>query len=117
MPVKLMEYANGYLLAGNIDPDRSIPLMYFIGYDLNLKKSIKYHFEPEHYKFKSSFRIKDIIYSQIQNDFIACGFTKVVNDETNIVFIFNDNQLLTYKLLDKTGIWEFRLHFQINPAK
>lgn len=90
MPVKLMEYANGYLLAGNIDPDRSIPLMYFIGYDLNLKKSIKYHFEPEHYKFKSSFRIKDIIYSQIQNDFITCGFTKISNIYENSFYLITD---------------------------
>jgi len=105
IPVKLIEYTNGYLLAGNIDSDRSIPLVYFIGNDLKLKKSSKYHFEPEHYKFKSDFRVKDIIYSQSQNDFIACGLAKIVNDETNIVFTFNDTKLISFKLLDKTGIW------------
>lgn len=105
IPVKLLEYTNGYLLAGNIDSDRSIPLVYFVGFDLKMIKNNKYHFEPEHYKFKSSFRIKDIIYSQIQNDFIACGVTKIVNDETNIVFTLNYNKILTYKLLEKTGIW------------
>lgn len=105
IPAKLMEYANGYIIAGNIDSDRSIPLVYFVGFDLKMIKNNKYHFEPEHYKFKSSFRIKDIIYSQIENDFIACGVTKLLNDETNIVFTLNENKLLTYKLLDKTGIW------------
>jgi hypothetical protein len=105
LPVKLLEYNSGYIIAGNIDSDRSIPLVYFIGYDLKLKKFSKYHFEPEHYMFKSDFRMKDIIYSQSQKNFIACGLAKIVNDETNIVFTLNDNKLLSYKLLEKTGIW------------
>jgi len=64
LSVKLMEYKNGYIIAGNIDSDGSIPLVYFIGYDLKLKKYNKYHFEPEYYMFKSSFRLKDIVYYQ-----------------------------------------------------
>lgn len=113
-PVKLMEYKSGYIIAGNIDSDRSIPLVYFIGYDLKLKKYNKYHFEPEHYMFKSSFRIKDILYSQKQNDFVACGVVQIVNDETNIVFTLNENKLISYKLLEKTGIWGNNKVFKIS---
>jgi hypothetical protein len=105
LPIKLMQYSNGFIIAGNIDTDRSIPLVYFIGNDLKLKKYNRYHFEPDHYKFKSSFQIKDILYSQAQKDFIACGVAKIVNDETNIVFTLNEDKLLSNKLLDKTGIW------------
>jgi hypothetical protein len=105
LPVKLMEYNDGYIIAGNIDSDRSIPLVYFIGLDLRLKNFSKYHFEPEHYMFKSDFRIRDIIYSQPQKAFIACGLAKIVNDETNIIFTLNENKLVSYKLLDKTGLW------------
>lgn len=105
LPVKLMEYNGGYIIAGNIDSDRSIPLVYFIGFDLKLKNLSKYHFEPEHYMFKSDFRIRDIIYSPSQKNFIACGLAKIVNDETNIIFTLNESKLVSYKLLDKTGIW------------
>lgn len=105
LPLKMMEYYDGYIIAGNISSDKSITTVYFIGFDLKLKNINKYHFEPEHYMYKSDFWIKDIIYSQSQKIFVACGIVKIVNDDTNIIFTLNENKLLSYKLLDKTGFW------------
>ena len=105
LPTKFVEYTNGFIIAGNVDSEGFIPYLFFVGKDLRLKKLTKYHFEPDNYKFKSSFQIKDIQYSPTQNEFVACGVAKIVTDETNIIFTLNMDKLLSYKLLDLTGIW------------
>lgn len=106
-PEKILEYHDGFLIAGNLDSKHSfIPIIYFLNHNLEVKNKSLYHYEPEHYKFKSSFQLKDIKIHKQNNSIIASGITKVVADETNIIFELNEDQILNYEILDNSsGIW------------
>lgn len=105
LPEKILEYDHGFIIAGNIESDRSIPCIYFIDKNMSLKKISRFHYEPDYYKFKTNFRINDILYSKTGNIFYSCGTVGSLSDVTNIAFILNEDKLLSFKLLDKTGLW------------
>ncbi len=105
---KIIEYKNGFLIAGNEEGEYvSIPKIFIFNENLELINNSTFHYEPVHYKFKSDFQINDLIYDKSKDTFWASGITKVVNDETNIVIQMDENNLLNYKLIDLTdGVWE-----------
>jgi hypothetical protein len=104
LPFKLLEIDNGYVIVGNVESERTIPYLYFINKDLSIRKSLSYHYEPEHYQFKNNLKINDI-YSISSNTFIATGSVGNMTDITNIIFTLNEDKLLKHKRYDSSGLW------------
>ncbi len=105
---KVIEYKNGFLIAGEEEGKyAAIPKCYFFDENLEMINIYSFHYQPAHYKFKSNFRINDVVYDELNETFVASGITNVVNDETNILILLDEYSMLNHKLLDKSaGIWK-----------
>ncbi|PXY02046.1 hypothetical protein DF185_05220 [Marinifilum breve] len=104
----IIETDENYLIVGDVELNNAlIPQSYTIDKDLQLSHSASYHYQPAYYKFKSNFQLNDISLIKSKNLFIASGVTKVVNDETNIIFLIDEYSMINHKMLDLSGgIWK-----------
>jgi hypothetical protein len=105
IPERLDRNNSGFQIFGNLSDDRSIPHCCFLDNNLNLLTCNSFHFEPAHYMFKSSFQLRDNYYDQSSNLFFGSGVTKVSNEDSNVIFSFNNDKIISYQILDKTSIW------------
>lgn len=104
----IIETDENYVIFGDVElEDTMIPQSYTIDKDLQLSHSASYHYQPAYYKFRNNFQLNDISLIKSKNLFIASGVTRVVNDETNILFLIDEYSMINNKMLDISGgIWK-----------
>jgi hypothetical protein len=125
-PIKIFHYNNEYIFIGNSSGN---PWIYFLDQNLTLRKTSYYYYHPEQDKLhcylhnyhpeqdklRCSLQVNDIELNRQNGNFIASGIIRflyyntydITYEHFNIIFELNEDKILNYKILGKTGgTWE-----------